>query len=457
MICYQCGAEAGRDEICPSCGADLRVFQRVIRISNTYYNTALEQAQVRNLSGAAGNLKRALKFNKNNIEARNLLGLVYYEMGETVDALSEWVISCSNRPEDNIASRYLDKIQRNKGQFEAANQTIKKYNQALQYCRQDSRDLAIIQLKKVLSMNPRLVRGHQLLALLYMQEGKLEQAAKSLRSAARIDANNTLTLRYMKEVGELLKVKEKGSARKSKDDDLISYQSGNETIIMPKRFKESSLGSTLLSIVLGLIIGAAVTTCLVVPNVKNKVNAEAQRKLLEASDSVSSSAKTIKELEGQVETLQGQLAEATSSSEQGEDKVKSYERLLRAYAAYSSDDLEKAGDYLKKVDKSYLSKSAKTVYNDLNAKVQADYLETLYNDGYSHYSSGRYEEAADCLQRVVDEQEDYRDGNAAYYLAQAYRRGGDLESAKPYYQYILENYPNTERARTARNYADVQE
>ena len=35
--------------------------------------------------------------------------------------------------------------------------TIKKYNQALVYCQQDSKDLAVIQLKKVLSLNPRFI------------------------------------------------------------------------------------------------------------------------------------------------------------------------------------------------------------------------------------------------------------------------------------------------------------
>ena len=38
-------------------------------------------------------MKRSLKFNKLNIQARNLLGLVYFETGEAVAALSEWVIS----------------------------------------------------------------------------------------------------------------------------------------------------------------------------------------------------------------------------------------------------------------------------------------------------------------------------------------------------------------------------
>lgn len=72
-----------------------------------------------------------------------------------------------------------------------------KYNQALLYCKQNSRDLAIIQLKKVLSLNPKLVSGHQLLALLY--SGRTHDLAKkSLRNAGKIDANNTVTLRYLK-------------------------------------------------------------------------------------------------------------------------------------------------------------------------------------------------------------------------------------------------------------------
>ena len=100
-------------------------------------------------------------------------------------------------------------------------------------------------------------QAHQLLALLYLQDNKLELAKKTLRNAGKIDTNNTTTLRYLREVNARLK--EKSPSKKPKDDDLISYQSGNETIIMPKRFKESSIGATLVYIVIGLIVGTAIT------------------------------------------------------------------------------------------------------------------------------------------------------------------------------------------------------
>lgn len=454
MICYKCGQDVGDAKRCPNCDEDLAIFWRVRRISNSYYNLGLQQAGVRNLSGAVESLRNSLKFNKYNIAARNLLGLVYHEMGETVAALSEWVISQSYQPTDNLANGYLDEIQKNRGQLDTINQTIKKYNQALHYCQQDSRDLAIIQLKKVLSMNPKLVKGHQLLALLYLQDGKLELAKKSLRNAGRIDANNTTTLRYLKEVNTQLK--EKSPSKKPKDDDLISYQSGNETIIMPKRFKESSLGASLAYIVTGLVVGAAVTAFLVVPNVKNQAKEDAKQQILEASDTISSNGQTIKDLEKQISDLQDQLEEEANNNEKVADQIKTYERLLNAYVAYTSDDVISAGQALDKVNTSYLSKKAKSIYKDLNDVVRAQYLDKLYQEGYGYYQRGKYEDAITDLQKIVDEEEDFQDGSAAYYLAQSYRKNGDLDSAKPYYQYVIDNHPGTERARTSQNYVDAQ-
>lgn len=454
MICYRCGGDAGRNDICPHCNADIKIFQKVERASNSYYNDGLQKAQVRNLSGAIISLRQALKLYKYNTQARNLLGLVYYEMGEVVDALSEWVISANYKPEDNLAINYLREIKENRSQLDAVNQTIKKYNQALLYCRQDSRDLAIIQLKKVLSLNPKLVKGHQLLALLYMQEKQPEKAKRALRDAGRIDTDNTTTLRYLKEVNRQLK--EKGKDNKPKNDDLISYQSGNETIIMPKRFRESSLGGTLGYILIGLIVGVAATVFLIVPGVKSKIKEDAKNSLLDANDTISNNAITISDLERQIEDLQKQIDESESKDSEEKAKTAAYEDLLNAYVAYTSEDTVSAGSYLEKIDSSMLSGQALETYNTINDSVSATYLEDLYNEAYGYYTAYDYENAAKSFQKIVDQDESYRDGSAAYYLAQSYRKLEKMEDAKKYYQYILDNYPGTEKANTAANYVDAQ-
>ena len=301
-----------------------------------------------------------------------------------------------------------------------------------------------------------MIKAYQLLALLYLQDNKLELAKKTLRNAGKIDTNNTTTLRYLREVNARLK--EKSPSKKPKDDDLISYQSGNETIIMPKRFKESSIGATLVYIVIGLIVGTAITAFLIVPSVRNKAKEEAQRKLVEASDTISTNGQTIKDLEGQVEDLKNQLEEQTTNNEKVKVQISTYENLLQACVSYyGSKDVTTAGETLDKVKTKYLSDKAKTIYDDIHGEVQDKYLNQLYKEGYSLYSRGKYKDAIDTLKQITDEQEDFQDGSAAYYLAQSYRKNGDLKSAKPYYQYVIENYPDTERARTSQNYVDAQE
>lgn len=452
MECYNCGAALTLDSYCRQCGADIRVYGKILRASNSFYNEGLDRANVRNLSGAIESLKKSLQLNKMNIDARNLLGLVYFEMGDTVSALSEWVISKHFMNRGNAAVQYLNEIQNNPSRLDAINQTIKKYNQALIYCRQDSRDLAIIQLKKVLSLNPKLVKGHQLLALLYIEEGKYDQANKALRIASKIDENNTTTLRYQKEIKNKLK---ESSSRKSKKEDLISYQSGNDTVIMPAQFKDNSAWQTILNIVIGVALGIGIAMFLLLPNMQQQSKSEENEAIKAANDTIFSKDQSISSLEGQVEDLTNQVKEAKEAAQAVESRFASYEALIGAYSAYTTDDMDAAGEALGRAKSEDFSEGVAAAYNDISAKINEKYLATLYQEGYNAYSKGDYQTAAEKLLKVAETDEAYQDGNAIYYLAQAYRRQNNMEAALVYYQKVLDKYPGTQRARTAQSYINA--
>ena len=66
--------------------------------------------------------------------------------------------------------------------------------------------MAIIQLKKVLSLNPKLVKAHQLLALLYIRTEEYERAGRELRRALDIDRTDSVSLHYQAELEELARV-----------------------------------------------------------------------------------------------------------------------------------------------------------------------------------------------------------------------------------------------------------
>ena len=114
--------------------------------------------------------------------------------------------------------------------------------------------------------------------------------------------------------------------------------------------------------------------------------------------------------------------------------------------------METAGTALANVNVDYLSQSSKTIYDQINAQVNQQYLETMYSEGYAAYSRYDYEAAVTALQAVVDMDESYHDGYAIYYLAQSCRKVGNNQKALEYYRKIAEQYPNTSRASTAQRY-----
>ena len=70
----------------------------------------MAKAKVRDLSGAIVALRNSVELNKYNTNARNLLGLIYFEM-ETVAALSEWVIRDTLIQRIMWQEEYINKIE----------------------------------------------------------------------------------------------------------------------------------------------------------------------------------------------------------------------------------------------------------------------------------------------------------------------------------------------------------
>jgi len=443
---------------CTSCSADVSLYKKIIYISNRFYNDGLERAGVRDLTGAIASLRQCLKFDKNNVEARNLLGLVYFETGEVVAALSEWVISKNLRPKKNIADDYINMIQTNPTRLDTINQTIKKYNQALTYCHQESLDLAIIQLKKVLSLNPKFIRAHQLLALLYINGEEWERAKKELTKCMQIDSNNTTTLRYLKEVDEMLLPEEgvkSGGKKKSRSDEIMKYQSGNETIIQPVNMKDGKGVGSLLNLGIGLVIGIAIAVCLILPARIQEAKAGINDDLRNVSEQLDAKSATIDEMEQQLSSLRDENAALNQDLQayMGKDgNIRYYDALIRAADAYLTDssDVLTVAEYLETIDlealeeESEISEAYEKLYNTILALIGPTLGDTYYDTAYEAYKHEDYQEAIPNFEKAF--QYDASNGDALYYLANSYNSVGRSEDAKEAYKQVIELFPGTLKA-----------
>lgn len=469
MICYQCGCTLSEHNFCTNCGVDVSIYKKVLKISNNFYNEGLEKAAVRDLTGAIQSLRQSLKFNKNNVEARNLLGLVYFETGEVVAALSEWVISKNLRPKKNIADDYIDMVQSNPTRLDTINKTIKKYNQALLYCHQESKDLAIIQLKKVLSLNPRYIRAHQLLALLYIDAEDWQKAERELLRCEQIDVGNITTKRYLKEVTLMLHPEETEDAKtpkkkkKEAPEEVFRYQSGNETIIQPLDVKEPKgvSFSAILYLLIGLAIGVAMTVFLILPARIQAVRDSNSEELRTVSEQLASESATTNELQQKLETLQRENSDLYTEMEAyvGTDgTIETMDKMLSAVNDYlkAPEDVGQVASYLESIQNEVVltetSESFQAVYQSLLEAVGPSVAKEYYEDGMAAYRQEVYADAIQNLEKAYI----YDAGNidVVYNLANAYYRNGDYENAAIYYQKVIDNFPNTERANRSADYME---
>ncbi len=462
MECYSCGCRLSEKDFCTGCGADVAEYKKVMYLSNQYYNEGLEKAQVRDLSGAIASLRQSLKLNKHNTNARNLLGLVYFEMGNAVAAFSEWVISMSYQKEKNIAGDYITKVQSNPAGLDDMNMSIKKYNLALGYCLQDSLDMAMIQLRKVIQINPKLVPARQLLALLYINNEEWNKAKKELEACKRIDCGDVKTNRYLKEVDNMLGVDEgKATGNKRKvQEAAIWTKSGNEIVIQPNNPRNMGSWNVFWNIVIGLVIGIAIGWFLLAPIRVNQEQGGLEAEMATLREQLNVKTTAVEELTQQISLL-------SADKEQLENDLEDYEGSTGLIAAHTSlmlaqieynkgaeADKMKIAEYLDQIDLEFIEDVASeeyiAVYEHLKQAVGSSVATNFYESGYEAYRNQDYETAIEKLGKAVEY--DPNHAEALYALANAYRENGDYVQARQLYVQVIEKFPDTEKAIKAQSY-----
>lgn len=418
LNCKHCGGSIAVTGYCTRCGLKIDYVNKALNSSKYYYNIGLDKARVRDMTGAEEALRLALKYDKMNIDARNLLGLVYYETGEIVQALSHWVVSVNYFDGKNVAKRYIKEIKSNPHRLEAVNNVTRKYNQALVYAKQGSKDLAFIQLRKVLSDNSRFIQGYLLLALLFIDEGRDDKARKALKRVIKIDRTNPVAVRYFNELGhtdeEIMSFRDYPQEDYDVDslfvDDQKKLIAGNSEVdfdgdpVPVGRYKDINFYKySIAYIIAGVVLGLAAMWTLIIPN-RDKAADNSQRDLqITFSQEIADKNVTISELQHQVDSM-------TTKLQNAETETKSLQSQISKYGDYASQVLS----------------------DDNKARVQS---------AISKYENMSYEAAIEDLNRVL--QDTPNSDVALYYKGMCYLKLSDENNATLVFNQLVENCPNS--------------
>lgn len=366
VLCPHCGAQVRKNGYCSECYLPLSMLKKAQNTSNYYYNIGYDRASARDLSGAIESLLQALRYNKRNVPARNLLGLIYYEMGEAVQAMSEWVMSINYQQENNLATKYLKELKKDPARLESVDQLARKFNMAIQYAHSEDYDLSILQLKSALSDNPHFVKGYLLLALLYIGTDNYEKARLTLRRVLKIDKANSLAVHYLREMGDteenIIEMRKQNVDNDGLlDDDYLEEIVVTEDGRAPKKIEKKNLFQEIkakkdtsvvrtgqfgqvslakysgLYMLLGLVFGVLLFSFFILPGQKKKLRVENEQLIKTYSEELAGKNSTINSLSAEVDSLTKQIDTLQNGAAQGETDLPDYSNVV---SGMSDTDLQ---------------------------------------------------------------------------------------------------------------------
>lgn len=451
--CPYCGNVIQYGLYCNVCLNKVNQFEKIWAKSAFYYNKGIIAAKERELSLARLYLQKAIILYKYNIEARNLLGLIYLEVGQLGNALKEWIMSQSLKREDNLATYYIEAIQKQPKYLEASKEAIMLYNRALGYLKQNNRDMAMIRLKKAVKLQPQFVEARTLLALNYMEQNQYYKANEQVKRVLMIDKGNRKALDYFNRLS-------------SKDVETVApyekevvpkqmYQVSFERIIN----RTSHYPATIISFGLGVLAMVVVGKFLFLPNeIKNYK--DENKRLIEVESTLSTQVQTLsKEYEEKVSQLQESKEKLEGEIEKYKSEVSVFEQKEKLSLAQSQIEEGKyieAAETIYGIAVSYLDEGELETLEKLKERIYPIAIQRLYDEATSLYYGGHYTEATTKFETLLLYNPENRTTcKTLYYLAQICEACENMQSAKKYYEKIVSNYPETRQAIEAQDRLNV--
>ena len=428
--------------------------RRLEQISNGYYNLGLSLAKERNLSSALNALSISLGLNKKNTDARNLYGLIQFEMGEETKALISWVISININPINNPAQNYLQKLRNKSAYLEKSQDAISKYNKAISQIKTVNYDMARITLKQAVDIRPHFVKAMLALALLDIREGKSSEAKKLLENVLAIDRFNTKAITYLEEMKPLTEK----NARKEKLNVIGSpvkkekpVENVNNGMPVTEIYKNYSGMFTAINVGIGLIVGACAMVFLYMPTMKVALNNAHNKEIVEISQQLNDVNLSMETLKSENEGLNEQVNKLTevnnTSTENMNYKLLQYVYFLGLIKEYNTKNYTRAAEIFSNLDVGQLTDvdnglgiSVTGIFAEMAPKMRDEGPKLLLKVADGLNRSGDFAGAIGYYDAALRISPDYVE--AKYKKALAYKTMGDVDTANNLFTEIITNYPD---------------
>lgn len=452
-VCLRCNHKNDDEALlCVNCDADMYISLKTRNIAVKLYNRGLFLARERKLQEAASVINKSIYFDRFNIEARNVLGLVYFELGMIADALKQWAISASYYGEKNPATIYLSRIKDNVREMERMNDAVKMYNQGLVNLKNKNDDMAVIQLKKAIELNPKLIEAKNLLAVAYMSAGNNQAAIPLIDSVRSYDITNDKAISLKESLGPSPMVVQRYSRPPAKYENPAKTDPYIQKKV--KRFGGFPL-SEVLCVLIGAACAAAAIYILVIPSIESGGKEDVERQLGIIESMKQSHEKALADKNAEIEALTKRNEELQNENFEIENRtliLEKQQKIMTAVSLSAAGSIRESAAIIKDLDLSGLSDSDISQYNSVKETVFPQMASTLFEEGRVAYNAQSFDEAKNAFLTGLEYgMTESNAGDAYYYLGRIAENDNDLPSARLNYEKTVNEFSACTQLNNATN------
>ncbi len=328
------------------------------------------------------------------------------------------------------------------------------YNKAIESLRSGSEDIAAIELKKAISMNPQFYEAMNLLGVCYGYSGDKEKAAEVFNKVMEAESNSIMAMEYMQQFGLIESMQPRKNRqvkqpvqqpgeplkriRATKQTILSNIQVKTKTIIKASIIGAGFVAGFLLSAILFASLPQKEAKSLTPPQSKtepsnSEIKAEYEAKYAE------------------LERKYGLLQQDKENAVQLADYYKATLKLNEIDILFRDKKYEDAADMLLLMKTIEFKDAEKDKFNELYNSVMPLAAKVVYDQGYKLYNSRKYQDSLKKLEMVqVYYPEFNRIDAVLYYMGRSCQMLQDSRSALALFQKLVEGYPKTTYARSAK-------
>jgi len=332
------------------------------------------------------------------------------------------------------------------------------YNKAIESLKSGSEDIAIIELKKAVSMNPNFNEALNLLGVCYSYIGEKDKAVEVFQRVIKSEANSVYAVKFMQQtgLGDVLPTAQKPKLPVNAKQDQKTAEplkrirnkkpEKKEGIIILKNKKMLSMALAAgVGLAAGLLISLLISIAVPDPE---PVQLPPKQEEIDAAVSVAKAEfdKQYAELQSKYESVQKDWENAVKQA----DYYKAALRLYDVESMVNSKEYQKAADMLMLMKTVEFRDAEKEKFDALYKKVMPLAAKSAYDAGYKQYNAKQYDEALKSFEKVKLYDPQYSKMDAAlYYTGRCYQIQQETRSAIAVYQELVDNYPASWYTRNA--------